>query len=251
MLVLNGFVALFGLVIGSFLNVVIYRLPLGVSIVKPRSRCGACQHTLNGFDLVPVLSFLFLKGKCRYCATKISWRYPSIELLNAVLYLGVFSVYGFTIQAMILMALSSMLICIAMIDFDHSIIPNALNIGVAVLAVANCATGGLSIKGAIWGFAIGAGVMLAIMAVGALFKVQAMGGGDLKLMAAVGPLIGPVAVIFSYLVAFVFGGLVTLVLLLTGKKKMTDGIPFGPFLAIGIYLSSLFYLEWIRILSLQ
>lgn len=248
-MVIAGFVALLGLVIGSFLNVVIYRLPSKLSIVKPRSRCGVCQHTLNGFDLIPVLSFVLLKGKCRHCGAKISWRYPSIELLNAVLYLGVFAVYGFTVEAMILMMLSSTLVCIAMIDLDHMIIPNALNITVAVLALANCATGGLSVKDAIWGFAVGAGVMLAIMAIGAFFKVQAMGGGDLKLMAAVGPLIGLVPVIFSYLAAFILGGVITLVLLIAGKKKMTDSIPFGPFLVIGIYLSMIFYLEWIRILS--
>ncbi|MCK8058908.1 MULTISPECIES: A24 family peptidase [unclassified Fusibacter] len=235
------FIGVYGIVIGSFLNVVIYRLPLNKSIVAPRSQCGSCHTELKPLDLIPVFSYLIFRGKCRHCGQPYSIRYPLIEGLNGIVYIIAYMVYGLSLNSFIVMVLSSMLICVTFIDIDHKIIPNSLNLSIGVLAVINLIVGQISLRMFLLGGLYGGGFILFLVVVGVFLKVEIMGMGDLKLMFFSGLLIGPIAVISAYLIAFTTSGIFVSVLLLFKLKKVKDAVAFGPFLSLGILLSVLFY----------
>ncbi|MFC1713138.1 prepilin peptidase [Candidatus Poribacteria bacterium] len=246
-----------GLAIGSFLNVCIYRIPRKGSVASPkRSYCPHCEHTLSALDNVPVFSYIFLRGKCRYCKERISPRYMIVELLTAglfvlmvhkslALYNGVLPI-ALGIAATCIFA--AMLVVISFIDLEFTIIPNkivypGLIVGL-LFAIGMAAVHkdmGLLIS-RLLGFAIGGVAILFIVIVGsAIFRKQAMGVGDVKLMAMIGIFLGPWPhLAMTLLAASIFGTIVGIILMMARKKKMDSAIPFGPFLAIGALLSLLY-----------
>jgi len=168
---------IFGLIIGSFLNVVIHRLPKPESIFHGPSHCMNCNEKIRPYDLIPVLSYLVLGGKCRHCGTKISIRYPMIELLNGFLYLGIFAFYGLTLDGLLMMAFSSTLLVIAMIDFDTMDIYDGALIVILLLAIIRLITNISSFPSAILG-----GLVVSIPLYIIAILTQGIGGGDVKLM---------------------------------------------------------------------
>jgi leader peptidase (prepilin peptidase)/N-methyltransferase len=235
-----------GLVIGSFLNVCIYRLPLGKSIVTSPSSCPACGSKLRPWDLVPVFSYLFLGGKCRYCKARISVQYPLIELLNGALYALLYVRFGLVWPLLVYMALASLLIVISVIDIGHMEIPNGLIIaGLAMGAVQLVASIFTPYFNAWHSYVIGffaGGLPLLLIALFCAYvlKKDAMGGGDIKLMAFCGLIIGWRLVITAYLIGIISGAVVGVVLMALNKRKRSDAIPFGPFLSLGVLLSVFF-----------
>ena len=230
-----AFCALFGLCVGSFLNVVIGRLPAGRSIVHPGSSCPRCGNSIAWHDNLPLLSFLLLRARCRSCREPISWRYPVVELLCAVLFAMAYVRFGPSLQLASSLVLLSILVAITGIDFDHQIIPDLLSLpGVAVGLLLSLAPGAIGWRPSALGVLVGAGVFLVIIAASSLALGQAgMGGGDVKLGAMLGAFLGWKLALLSILVSVLVGGLLAGALLATGRKGRKDPIPFGPFLALG------------------
>lgn len=230
------FVFIYGLLFGSFFNVCIYRIPAGLSIVKPSSRCGACEHPLGWMDLIPIISYVALKAKCRYCGAAIALRYPLVELLTGVLFVVLYLKFGLTLVFFKSIILTSFLIVLSFIDWDHKIIPDRLNLGIGILALLS-----LFIQPEItWfqgvlGFLVGGGFLFLIAIV-----TGAMGGGDIKLMAAAGLYLGLAQTIVALYFGFIFGGIVSIALLVFKIKGRKDAIAFGPYLALGILFSLIY-----------
>jgi leader peptidase (prepilin peptidase)/N-methyltransferase len=248
---------LFGLTVGSFLNVVIVRLPLGQSIVSPRSRCMSCQTLIRWWDNIPLLSYLILRGKCRQCHTPISVRYPVVEVLTALLFLVSQLKYGWSLQLVVRdWVFLSILIAVTFIDLQHRIIPDQLSIGGCLFGLATSGLGSqpgwlLSIVGAVSGFCFF--YVLAWL----YFRYRkrfGLGGGDIKLLAAIGAFLGPVGVFVTVLLSSVSGSLLGVAWALKDRRGQLMGysIPFGPFLVFGAlyyYLlgETLWFLSMIQI----
>lgn len=239
-----------GTVIGSFLNVCIYRIPAGLSIVAPRSRCGDCGTTLTSVDLVPIFSWLFLKGRCRHCGTKIASRYLWVELTEGLLFLSIFYVYGFTLKTAIMWVLTAFLTVVFFIDFDHQKIPNKLVLSGLVLglvpALVHWVYQAAFYPSFNWyepllGLLIPFTVMLLIAILGQiLFRKNVLGMGDVKVFAPIGIFLGWQLAVFSIWLSFVFGGLFGLVWIFIQKKDKNAMISFGPFIAVATFLVGLF-----------
>ena len=238
-----GVLGLVGLVVGSFLNVCTYRLPRRESIVQPGSRCTQCDTPIRWFDLVPVLSFVWLRGRCRVCEKRISWRYPVIELITGLIF-GVAAIQiGWGIELGAVLVCCCVLIVASVIDWEHGIIPNSLS---ALLLIAG---GIFSVVWhipppwiAMWGSVVGAGLLLAMGLLGRfLFKRESMGGGDVKLAAGIGVFVGDVGMLQVLFLACVAGTLVGLMGRLTGHLTAFDRVPFAPFLSLGAGLQLLFF----------
>jgi leader peptidase (prepilin peptidase) / N-methyltransferase len=226
-------VFVFGLIIGSFCNVVIYRLPQRKSIVAPGSRCGSCGNSIRPWDNIPLLSFVLLKGRCRFCKEPISLRYPAVEALSGLLYVLLYLRFGVTTTFAAYALLTSALVIVAFIDLDHKIIPNIMTLpGMAV---------GLSLSMGVLPITPPAS-LIGLMSGGAIFYLIAlisgggMGGGDIKLIAMIGAFLGLPGVLFTIFVSALSGSVVGLVLMLLGRKGRKDRVPFGPFLAFGAIL---------------
>ncbi|HOM03072.1 MAG TPA: prepilin peptidase [Acetivibrio sp.] len=245
------FVALFGLFIGSFLNVCIYRIPNNESIVKPRSHCMKCGHTLGVLDLVPVFSYVFLRGRCRYCGEKISPRYALVEMLTSVVYVILLWKFGLTVDFLASAYLMSILIAVFFTDVDHMIIPNGLVIAALIggvpLFVYNILRpvdiyGDRNWWNPLLGALIGFGFLLLIGVLGYLvYKTdEAMGGGDIKLFAPIGLFLGWKMTIMTLFISFVTAGVISIILLLLKKKDRKSTFVFGPFIVIGTFCTYLF-----------
>lgn len=225
-------IALAGLLVGSFLNVVVFRLPLGRSVVGGRSFCPSCEAPVRAYDNVPVLSWLALRGRCRSCAAAISARYPLVELGTALLLAAVAVVdAGDTARLVLGLVLCVFLVPMALIDLEHRIIPNRLTLPAAVLAVVLGTA--LDPGGEVARLAAGAGAG-GFFLVAAILKPNGMGMGDVKLAGVLGLFLGPVVAV-ALLVALVLGVLVGAVII--ARKGAAAGrrtaVPFGPFLAVG------------------
>lgn len=228
--------ALFGLLIGSFLNVCIFRLPLKESVVINSSHCPRCGTSLRALDLVPVFSYLFLKGKCRYCKAFISVRYPLIELLTGIVFFITALEIGFTAILVKYLFFFSLLIVVTFIDLDHQIIPNQLVIILLVWGLGwQLFRPEISWLQAMFGALLGGGLLLAV----AVVSKGGMGGGDIKLMFAAGFFMGPALTGLALFLGFFSGAVVGLILILLRIKKRKDPIPFGPFLTVSIFVSIL------------
>ena len=240
---------IFGIVIGSFLNVLIYRLPIGLDFVKINSMCTTCKHRLHWYDLFPLFSWIFLGGKCRYCKAKISVQYPIVEALNGISYVLIYfflcggnAIEGLNFKLLGYMVVASCLIVTAWIDFKHQIIPDSMWISIFVggifIVIDSVINGEFSkeyiITKVIGLFAI-SGLFLII---GLVSGGRAMGGGDVKLMAAAGFVLGWKAVIVSLFLGAFAGVIFAIGRKIISKKEMRGVIPFGPFLAIGIIVSA-------------
>jgi leader peptidase (prepilin peptidase) / N-methyltransferase len=223
-------VGLFGLIIGSFLNVVIARVPAGRSLWRPRSACPKCNAQLAWHDNVPVLSFLLLRGRCRSCRTPISWRYPIVEIANAAALVSAYVAFGPTAEFLVAGALLSALIVVMAIDLQLQLIPDVITIpGIVVGLLANIVTGHVPWLESLIGLVGAGGLFLMII----LVSGGGMGGGDMKLAAMLGAFLGWKALLVALFVAIVLGGVVAIALLTLRLRRRKDPVPFGPFLAVG------------------
>ena len=224
--------ALFGAVIGSFLNVCIVRLPADQSVVSPPSRCPRCGKPVEWRDNIPVLSWILLGGKCRGCREPISILYPLVELATAVLWGVMAWRYGLSVEALKGALFGTLLLGIALTDAREYIIPNEFTYGGLAIGLILSAAGGLSaVLAALVGAAVGFGILWLVGVAGRwAFKEEAMGGGDIKMMAMVGSFVGWQGVLLTIFLGALAGTAIFLPLTLIGKKKL---VPFGVFLAIG------------------
>ena len=231
-----------GLIFGSFLNVVIGRLPEGLSVVSPGSRCPSCETPIKWYDNIPVLSYLLLMGKCRKCKTHISIRYPVVELLTMILFLAVRMKFGWNLALFLReWPFILLLVAITFIDLDHRIIPDPLSLGGLVLGLATCwLSQDPTPLQAVMGAAVGFGSFYALAWVYQVSTGRSgLGGGDIKLLAMLGAFVGPKGVFITVMVSSILGSVVGIVWALVNRRKniMKVSIPYGPFLVIG----SLFY----------
>jgi|LSQX01.2.fsa_nt_gb leader peptidase (prepilin peptidase)/N-methyltransferase len=215
-----------GLLIGSFLNVCIYRIPLNKSIIKPPSSCGSCGHRLNYYDMLPVINYVINRGKCRYCGEKYSYQYPLTELFNGLLYSVITLKYGISLNAVLYCLLGSILITVSVIDLKHKIIPDSLNIIIAAIGVLFTLYDSSVLTDRALGALIGFILFFAIALV-----TDAMGGGDIKLITGLGAIFGVEGVLFILFFSFVSGAVISVILLVTKIKDRKDEIPFGPFIS--------------------
>ncbi len=229
------FAFLFGAMVGSFLNVCIHRLPKEESIVAPRSRCPACQSPIRPWDNIPLLSFVLLRGRCRACGHAISWRYPLVEALTALLFVLTVARFGVTLKSTFLLTFLCGLVVVSFIDLDHQIIPNAITLPGIPLGL----IGGLLVReppllDRLIGTLAGAGFLyLMLFYGGVLYGQEAMGEGDLNLIALVGAFLGWKAVVVTILVACLVGSVLGLGLMALKRLGRRQHIPFGPFLSLG------------------
>ncbi|MEJ2721951.1 MAG: prepilin peptidase [bacterium] len=221
-----------GLLVGSFLNVLIYRLPRNESVVVGRSRCTACRRDIAWYDNVPVVSYVLLKGRCRHCASRISARYPAVELLSGLIAALLVSHYGLTLLSLWLYMFLAILLVVTLVDWSHRIIPDALSLGGIVLGWAGalvCLPIGLA--DSLIGTLAGGGLLFVIAgAYKIIRKRDGMGGGDIKLMAMIGSFLGWQMVFPVLLIASFFGAAYGVYLLIRGESSRA-AVAFGSFLA--------------------
>ena len=242
--------------VGSFLNVCIHRMPLGESVVWPRSHCPHCKKRIPGYDNIPFLSYLLLGGRCRFCKHRISLRYPLVELITAVTFLVFFMRYGLTYDFFVYTLFTCGLIIATFVDIKHRIIPDEISIGGLILGLLLIGITGFSLKPfafnyrpllkSLLGALIGGGI---IYLTGLLFDIvyfrllkrppiqgetESMGGGDVKLLAMIGAFLGWQGAILTFFIAPFFGAVIGIVNLLA-KKDHT--IPYGPFLSLAAIVS--------------
>lgn len=236
-----GAVFLFGLAVGSFLNVCIWRLPAREQIVQGRSHCRSCGKTIRWVDNIPLVSFVLLRGRCRHCGARISWSYPFVELATGILLAGVVWRFNLTAPALVYAVLGAALIVLAMVDLKEMILPDEMTLpGIAIGVILSFYVpelhGAASRWDGLWasvlGALVGAGTLWGIGVVGKwIFRKEAMGFGDVKLMAMVGSLIGTAKVLLvNFILAPIVGAVVGVILKVRYRR---DLIPYGPFLALG------------------
>jgi len=229
---------IFGAIVGSFLNVCIFRLPRDRSIILPNSFCPSCEKPIKFYDNLPIVSYIFLRGKCRNCSAKISIKYPVVELITALLFLLFFNKYGLTYEFLVNMLFVSLIIAISFIDLEFQIIPDVLSLGglLAGFALSFFRKPIFFYQDALYGILIGGGILFAI-AYGyqLITKREGMGGGDIKLLGMIGAFCGLKGVIFSLMTGSIIGTIVGIpLMLIKGKEEGTRyAIPFGPFLSLG------------------
>lgn len=221
--------------IGSFLNVCIYRIPLSKSIVYPGSMCPRCGTPIRFYDNIPILSYLWLKGRCRHCQSPVSLRYPMVELLTALLFTAVVHRFGISLEAGIYMAFTAAMVTITFIDIDHRIIPDRISLpGIPLCFLAALALPDMGWKAALLGILVGGGTLFVVAwGYSMLTGKEGMGGGDIKLLAMIGALLGWQGVVFTIFLASLLGTAVGLGVMLYSRSNMKLAVPFGPFLAAG------------------
>jgi|Deesub1362A_J573_1020465.scaffolds.fasta_scaffold00375_10 leader peptidase (prepilin peptidase)/N-methyltransferase len=248
-----GYIIVFilGAVIGSFLNVCIYRLPRDISIIMPSSMCPSCGRPIRFYDNIPIISYILLKGRCRECGSRISIRYPLVEALNALLFVSVLHRFGSESPLLLVIYLFfvSSLIVITFIDLEFQIIPDRITIpwipislvfGATILPDPFFRHDLLGFKSSLIGMLSGGGLFYMIAIVGkAIFRKDAMGGGDIKLMAVVGGMLGYKGVILTTFIGSLAGSIVGMMVIFYNRQRWGVRIPFGPFLALGALVSLL------------
>lgn len=226
--------ALFGAIIGSFLNVVIYRLPLGQSLVSPPSRCRKCGYSLRWFDNIPILSWVALRGRCRKCGISVSWQYPVVEMVTAIL----FALVAWTTLVEPLLFARLLFVCILIvlfgIDLEHQILPNTITLPGIVIGLIFSTVGPPGVRDAIIGALLGAGILYGIAAAYYLWRrEEGMGMGDVKMLAMIGAFLGWKAVLVTLVFASFSGALIGLAMMSFQKGGMKYALPFGTFLSLG------------------
>lgn len=240
------FSLVFGLILGSFLNVCIHRIPLGKSIVYPPSSCPGCHSAIRFYDNIPLVSYIVLLGRCRSCRSRISLRYPVVELTTGLLSAALFLRYGLSLYYFLLLVFCASLLVIAFIDIDYKIIPDVLSLpGVLVgFGVSLLPMTPVSVLESAIGILLGGG---SLYVVGMLYqwirKQEGMGGGDVKLLAMIGAWMGwnslPMIILLSSFAGTLIGG----GCLLLSRRRLSEAIPFGPFLVLGTFLWLFFRTE--------
>jgi leader peptidase (prepilin peptidase)/N-methyltransferase len=229
----------FGLVVGSFLNVCIYRLPLKQSIVWPASRCTACERPLDWYENIPVFAWLALGGRCRTCQTSISPMYPIIELITSALFVGAYLLYGLTPLVFVRIAFGCAMIVLFVIDLQHRILPNVITVtGVPIgLALSLFLPPGW--KESVIGLLLGGGVLYVIgEAYYRLRGIDGLGMGDVKMLAMIGAFLGWRLTLVTLIFASFTGSLAGVGMLVTGRGGMKAALPFGTFLAVGALVAA-------------
>lgn len=237
-----GSAFILGTVIGSFLNVCIYRIPEGKSIVLPPSSCPYCGHRIRWYQNIPILSYLFLGGRCAGCRTRISLRYPAIEALTGILFVLILYYFSFSASTLVYWIFVSALVTITFIDLDHQIIPDVISLpGILVGFICSFFIPWLSWLDSLIGILLGGGILLAIAWLyEKMAKREGMGGGDIKLLGMLGAFLGWKAIFPIVFIASLTGTLVGVPLMLSQKGDAKLAIPFGPFLAFAATV----YLFW-------
>jgi leader peptidase (prepilin peptidase)/N-methyltransferase len=235
---------LFGACVGSFLNVVIYRLPLGQSIVSPGSRCPSCGRPIRPWENVPILGYLWLRGRCAGCGARISWRYPFVEILTALGYAAIAWHAGDAWQTVRDLLFFTLLVPVVFIDIDHRIIPDEISLGGLAAGILLSFLPGGDWKASLAGALLGGGVLYGTAFLYEKVRgVEGMGGGDIKLIAMIGAFLGWKGVVATIFLGSVLGAAGGLVAMRKGGEGMKTAIPFGPFLCAGALLAR--YLgEW-------
>jgi leader peptidase (prepilin peptidase)/N-methyltransferase len=224
-----------GTLIGSYLNVVVYRLPRGLSTVKPRSSCPRCGKLIAWFDNIPILSYLILRGRCRNCSSSIHWRYPLVEATCGLLFLACYLRFGLTLDLLPAALLCSMLLALALIDAEHFLLPNRITypgivLGMLCSLLATWTNPLWSTIGAV----VGAGLLLLLILIWHLVRnEQGMGYGDVKMLAMLGAFLGLYGMAVTLFIASLAGSLIGLGLILSARGTMRAKLPFGVFLSIG------------------
>ena len=237
------FFACIGLIVGSFLNVCIYRLPKEPpenNVIVPRSFCPNCKHPIAWYDNIPVLSYILLKGRCRYCSARISLRYPFVELFSAIIWVGSYKIWGLSPDMFIYVLFFSLLFVASMVDIEHRIIPDEVSVGgmLAGLVISflypELHHKASHLQGLLWSFIgamAGGGLIYLVAIIGEMiFRKEAMGGGDVKLQAMIGAFLGWKWAVFSFFVGCFVGSAIGIYQLIRYKDST---LPFGPALAIG------------------
>lgn len=225
---------LLGTIIGSFLNVCIYRIPKEQSVVHPSSHCPNCGTPLKWYNLIPILSFIIQNGGCEYCGEKISPQYPIVEFLNGALYLMIYNKFGLNLGFIFYSIIFSVLIIIFFIDLYHQIIPNGLNVLILILGVIYkflqliLYNEPLDLINSLLGLIVSGGIFLLII----IISKGGMGGGDAKLVGSLGFILGFKKIILTIFLSFLLGAIISIFLLLFKIKGRKDPIPFGPFICL-------------------
>lgn len=232
---INWYVFFIGMCIGSFLNVCIYRLPAGKSIVRPASACPACGTPIRWYDNIPLISYVALRGRCRGCNTQISVRYPIIELLCGLFAMATGMHYGYGLPALIYFILIAALLVITFIDIDHRIIPDIISLpGIPLGFLSSILLPQLKWSDSLIGIAAGGGSLLAVAwGYQLITGKDGMGGGDIKLLAMIGAFLGWKGVLFTIMASSLIGTAIGLLVMLRSRKGIKMAVPFGPFLSMG------------------
>ena len=233
---------MFGAIVGSFLNVCIIRLPKEESIIIPGSHCPQCNHPITFYDNIPLVSYLLLGGKCRYCKRSISAQYPLVEGTTAISSLLLFLKYGLSLSYFFYFSFVAALIIITVIDLYHQIIPDVISIpGIGVGLLGALIIPHITFFNSLLGILLGGGSLFVIATFYQwLFKREGMGGGDVKLLAMIGAFLGWDAVILTILLSSLIGSITGIIIMVLKGKDFKYAIPFGPFLSLGAVIA-LFY----------
>jgi leader peptidase (prepilin peptidase)/N-methyltransferase len=234
------FVVLFGLCIGSFLNVCIYRLPRGESLVSPGSRCTSCNRSLSWYENLPVVSWVALKGRCRTCRTPVSGLYPAVELITAATLLGTYLLYGLTALGAVRALFACSLIVLFVTDLQHKILPNIITLPGIVVGFISSLFLPPGWFDSMIGIAVGAGTLFAIAE--AYYRLrghEGMGMGDVKLLGMIGAFLGWKLVLLTLVFASLAGSIAGAVLIATGRGDAKYALPFGTFLAVGAIVAAI------------
>jgi leader peptidase (prepilin peptidase)/N-methyltransferase len=237
-LTLSLFALVTGMIVGSFLNVCICRMPKGESVVFPPSHCPQCDYRIRWYDNIPLVSYLVLRGKCRGCGMHISIQYPLVELLNGLLTLALFLRFGPTLPFLVLFLFCSALVVITFIDLEHQIIPDEISLpGIVIGFICSFFLPYISWLNSLLGILLGGGSLL-LVAYGYqwLTGKEGMGGGDIKLLAMMGAFLGWKSILFIIFASSLVGSVIGITIMLVQKKDSKLAIPFGPYLAFGAVL---------------
>lgn len=243
-ILLAFFIFILGAIAGSFLNVCIHRMPRGQSIVFPPSHCPHCKTSIKPYDNVPIVSYFVLGGRCRACGSRISPRYLVVEFLTAACFLFLTLTFAHALPMMIVaLIFFCSLIVVVFVDLEHQIIPDEISLGgiaFGILAsivyppIQNTASRYLAFFSSLEGLVIGGAIFWLIRIVGGrVFKKEALGLGDVKLMAAIGALLGPSLVLLTAFLAALVGSVIGLTLIAVGRAELGSRLPFGPFICLG------------------
>ncbi|RDU21849.1 prepilin peptidase [Anaerosacchariphilus polymeriproducens] len=241
-LILTILIFTYGITIGSFLNVCIYRIPLEENIVKTRSHCMNCGYQLKWYDLIPVLSYCMLRGRCRKCKTKLSPQYPIVELTNGLFYVLIFTINGFHLQSVLYCLLASALLTLSIIDLRTYEIPFGINVFIFVLGIIQVGIDPSHWFDYIIGFISVSGFLYLLFKVS---KERAIGGGDVKLMAAAGLLLGWKLIIPAFFAGCILGSVIHPIRMKVSKADHV--LAMGPYLAAGIIIAVLWgesFISW-------
>jgi leader peptidase (prepilin peptidase) / N-methyltransferase len=234
MFILSFYILLVGLFLGSFYNVVGLRIPANQSIVRPRSACPNCKHTLGPLELIPVLSYLFQRGKCRVCQTRISPLYPIMELLTGMLFVAAPFLLGWTHELWVAWTLISLLVIITISDLAYMLIPDKILLFFVGLFLVERILLPLTPW---WDSLLGAAIGFTLLLIIAIVSKGGMGGGDIKLYALIGFVVGTKILLLSFFLATLIGALVGMVGIALKIFERKKPIPFGPFIAVGTLLA--------------